>query len=268
MSGFCFSTNRWYGWVAAPPPTVWLSATPDRAELPAGARPGDAAYEAFLAGGSPEPCPWALDPAEGESATISINYTSGTTGAPKGAVLGHAALAAQTGMLRQAWGWSEADRILHVLPLHHTHGLVNALLCSLASGACCEFLPRFDPAAVWERLASGEITLFMAVPTLYLAATVRVLRSPYDDTPARRLVLAAGFVGIMYAHYTFARPDLEHLAQSIHPLIILGPGRGMELQRQPADPPQAPDLHEPVGQGGHAGAPVLQTADHQPHRRP
>ena len=108
--------------------------------------------------------PWPT-PAPGKQALIL--YTSGTTGKPKGVLLGHAALAAQTGMLRQAWGWSENDRILHVLPLHHTHGLVNALLCALASGACCEFLPRFEPADVWNRLASGEINLFMAVPTIY-----------------------------------------------------------------------------------------------------
>ena len=66
--------------------------------------------------------------------------------------------------------------------------------------------------------------LFMAVPTLYLLAAVSVVRSPGDDTPGRRLVLAAGFVGVMYAQYTFARPDLEHLAQSFHPLLILVTG--------------------------------------------
>jgi hypothetical protein len=66
--------------------------------------------------------------------------------------------------------------------------------------------------------------LFLAVPTLYLLAAVSVVRSPGDDTPGRRLVLAAGFVGVMYAQYTFARPDIEHLAQSFHPLVILVTG--------------------------------------------
>lgn len=125
-----------------------------------------------------EAAPWPT-PAPGRLALIL--YTSGTTGPPKGAVLSHNALAAQTGMLRQAWGWTESDRILHVLPLHHTHGLVNALLCPLASGACCEFLPRFDPAAAWERLASGDITLFMAVPTIYHRLIEHWRRQPESE---------------------------------------------------------------------------------------
>ena len=96
-----------------------------------------------------------------------ILYTSGSTGIPKGVVLSHANLEAQIKTLCSAWGWARSDRILHTLPLHHTHGLVNALLCSLWTGAVCEFLPRFETAAVWTRLASGEITLFMGVPTMY-----------------------------------------------------------------------------------------------------
>lgn len=103
-------------------------------------------------------------PAPGDGALVL--YTSGTTGRPKGVLSTHANLAAQCRALVSAWGWSRDDRILHVLPLHHVHGVVNALCCALWSGATCEF---GDPApvAVWERLASGEITLFMAVPTVY-----------------------------------------------------------------------------------------------------
>jgi malonyl-CoA/methylmalonyl-CoA synthetase len=93
-------------------------------------------------------------------------YTSGTTGHPKGVVTTHANLEAQITTLVDAWEWASHDRILHVLPLHHIHGIVNALCCALWAGACCEFSPP-DPAAVWERLATGEITVFMGVPTVY-----------------------------------------------------------------------------------------------------
>ncbi len=112
-----------------------------------------------------------------------ILYTSGSTGTPKGVVLSHANLEAQIKMLCSAWNWARSDRILHTLPLHHTHGLVNALLCSLWTGAVCEFLPRFETAEVWRRLASGEITLFMGVPTMYakLISDWKALARPEQD---------------------------------------------------------------------------------------
>ena len=46
-------------------------------------------------------------------------------------VISHSALAAQTSCLVAAWAWTSADTLLHVLPLHHTHGIVNCLLCPL-----------------------------------------------------------------------------------------------------------------------------------------
>lgn len=97
-----------------------------------------------------------------------ILYTSGTTSRPKGVVTTHANIAAQIATLVDAWEWSPADRILLCLPLHHVHGIINVLSCALWSGAVCEMLPRFDAEVVWERLSSGELTLFMAVPTIYV----------------------------------------------------------------------------------------------------
>lgn len=94
-------------------------------------------------------------------------YTSGTTSRPKGAVLTFGNLNFQTSTLCDAWGWTEDDRTLNVLPLHHVHGLINILCCSLVAGACCELLTSFDAEKTWERLASGRITVFMAVPTIY-----------------------------------------------------------------------------------------------------
>ena len=94
-------------------------------------------------------------------------YTSGTTSRPKGVVISHDNLNAQVDCLVEAWGWSSDDHILHVLPLHHVHGLVNALACPLAVGATCEFR-TFNADDVWQRwVDEGPLNLFMAVPTIY-----------------------------------------------------------------------------------------------------
>lgn len=107
------------------------------------------------------------DPDVGLDDRALMVYTSGTTGRPKGVVTTHANIEAQVRSLVEAWEWTEEDRILHVLPLHHVHGIVNALSCALWSGASCHILPDFDARAVWERFAEDELSLFMAVPTIY-----------------------------------------------------------------------------------------------------
>ncbi len=96
-----------------------------------------------------------------------IIYTSGTTGKPKGAVTTHQQIQSQITTLVSAWEWKPEDHVLHVLPLHHVHGIVNVLLCALWSGATCEILQRFDADTVWNRMAQGDLTLFMGVPTIY-----------------------------------------------------------------------------------------------------
>ncbi len=96
-----------------------------------------------------------------------IVYTSGTTSKPKGVVTTHANTQAQVDALVDAWQWTADDHILHVLPLHHVHGIINVLSCAMSVGAKCEFLHPFDVDKVWQRFADGGLTLFMAVPTIY-----------------------------------------------------------------------------------------------------
>jgi malonyl-CoA/methylmalonyl-CoA synthetase len=98
-------------------------------------------------------------------------YTSGTTGRPKGVVHTHASIAAQIRGMVDAWAWNAGDHILCTLPLHHVHGIVNVLLTALWSGAQCDVLPGFDAGEIWRRITSDDLTLFMAVPTIYLRLT-------------------------------------------------------------------------------------------------
>ncbi|XP_034385332.1 malonate--CoA ligase ACSF3, mitochondrial isoform X1 [Cyclopterus lumpus] len=97
-------------------------------------------------------------------------YTSGTTGRPKGVLHTHRSIHAMVQCLLSEWAWSRDDVILHTLPLHHVHGIVNKLLCPLWVGATCIMLPDFQPQKVWEMLLSSKaplVNVFMAVPTIY-----------------------------------------------------------------------------------------------------
>ncbi|MDE0231410.1 MAG: AMP-binding protein [bacterium] len=101
-----------------------------------------------------------------------ILYTSGTTGAPRGAVLTHQALAANALALCRAWDFRPEDVLVHALPLFHTHGLFVALHCALLSGASILFMTAFDTGTairLWRRA-----TVFMGVPTQY----TRLLSDP------------------------------------------------------------------------------------------
>ena len=139
---------------------------PSAARLAAAAGPGVTVVEVDDEGTGPEHGQAGWIPSTMERPALMI-HTSGTTGRPKGVVHTHGSVAAQVDALLSAWKWSADDRILLVLPLNHVHGIVNVTLCALAAGACCEAPGGFDAVHVWERLASGDPTLFMAVPTIY-----------------------------------------------------------------------------------------------------
>ncbi|WP_136068089.1 malonate--CoA ligase [Modicisalibacter radicis] len=95
----------------------------------------------------------------------AILYTSGTTGRSKGAMLTHRNLASNAASLVEAWRFSEADRLIHALPIFHTHGLFVACNVVLMAGASLLFLPRFDVDTIIEELPNG--TTMMGVPTFY-----------------------------------------------------------------------------------------------------
>jgi malonyl-CoA/methylmalonyl-CoA synthetase len=115
-----------------------------------------------------------LDGADPHDSAL-VAYTSGTTGSPKGAVLTHANVLANSESVARTWRWDPSDRLVHALPIFHGHGLCVALYTSLLVGASVVLLDRFDVDGVLEACADHDATLFFGVPTMYhrLAASPR-----------------------------------------------------------------------------------------------
>ncbi|WP_018917104.1 malonate--CoA ligase [Vreelandella zhanjiangensis] len=101
----------------------------------------------------------------GENDLAAILYTSGTTGRSKGAMLTHRNLASNAETLVTTWHFSAEDRLIHALPIFHTHGLFVACNVVLMAGASMLFLPKFDADIIFEELPHGSV--MMGVPTFY-----------------------------------------------------------------------------------------------------
>lgn len=102
----------------------------------------------------------------------ALLYTSGTTGRSKGAMLSHRNLAVNADVLHRYWQFRPGDRLLHMLPIFHVHGLFVAIHCSLLNGTPMFFEPKFDAKRALALLP--RTTVFMGVPTYY----VRLLAEP------------------------------------------------------------------------------------------
>ncbi|MEL7178616.1 MAG: malonyl-CoA synthase [Pseudomonadota bacterium] len=95
----------------------------------------------------------------------ALLYTSGTTGRSKGAMLSHKNLLSNAESLTDLWQITKDDRLIHALPIFHTHGLFVALNTALLAGARVRFMAAFDLDQVIAELPAS--TLLMGVPTFY-----------------------------------------------------------------------------------------------------
>jgi malonyl-CoA/methylmalonyl-CoA synthetase len=124
--------------------------------------------------------PDAADKAPDDFATVprgpddlaGLLYTSGTTGRSKGAMMTHRNLLSNAQALTDLWRITAQDRLIHALPIFHTHGLFVALNTSLLAGAAVRFMAGFQPDAVIAELPQS--TQMMGVPTFY----TRLLADP------------------------------------------------------------------------------------------
>jgi malonyl-CoA/methylmalonyl-CoA synthetase len=139
------------------------------------------------------PCRW--------DDVVAILYTSGTTGRSKGAMLSHGNLASNALALVDVWRFSSADRLIHALPVYHTHGLFTAFNTLLLSGGQILFRRKFEADDVMVLMP--QATSLMGVPTFY----TRLLRHPglsAEATAHMRLFISGSAPLLAETHKAFA----------------------------------------------------------------
>jgi long-chain acyl-CoA synthetase len=97
----------------------------------------------------------------------ALIYTSGTTGTPKGVMLSHANLTALVAALAPLFPLAKGDRVLSVLPLHHTFELTCGMLLPLSRGARIVYLDELTAERLEHGLEAGRITAMIGVPALW-----------------------------------------------------------------------------------------------------
>ncbi len=142
------------------------------------------------------------DVPRGADDLAAILYTSGTTGRSKGAMLTCRNLASNASTLKDYWRFTEADVLLHALPIFHTHGLFTASNTLLAAGGSMLFLPRFDIESVIRLLPRA--TAMMGVPTFY-TRLLSDLRFTRDLTSHMRLFTSGSAPLLAETHREFAQ---------------------------------------------------------------
>ena len=101
---------------------------------------------------------------------INIQYTSGTTGFPKGATLSHANILNNGYFVAEGCGYTEADRVCIPVPFYHCFGMVMGNLGCTTHGACM-VIPEaaFDPEATLRAVQDERCTSLYGVPTMFIA---------------------------------------------------------------------------------------------------
>ncbi|GJM21602.1 MAG: AMP-binding protein [Planctomycetota bacterium] len=122
---------------------------------------------------------------------VNIQYTSGTTGFPKGVMLSHRNLLSSAVSLAEMIRVTDRDRTLLMVPLFHCFGCVVAVLGSHVRGAALCVLPGFDPEHALRLVHEERCSVIHGVPTMYSAMLAHPERARFDTT-SLRTGLAAG----------------------------------------------------------------------------
>ncbi|HLZ24700.1 MAG TPA: AMP-binding protein [Ktedonobacterales bacterium] len=143
---------------------------------------------------------------------INIQYTSGTTGNPKGATLSHHNILNNGYFVTRLQGFSEQDRLCIPVPLYHCFGMVMGNLGCLAYGATMVYPSEaFEPGAVLETVQAERCTALYGVPTMFIAELALPNFDTYDLTSLRTGVMAGSPCPVEIMRQTISRMNMREV---------------------------------------------------------
>ncbi len=143
---------------------------------------------------------------------INIQYTSGTTGLPKGATLSHRNILNNGYLVGEGCGYDETDRICIPVPFYHCFGMVMGNLAALTHGACT-VIPSgiFDPGASLTAVASERCTSLYGVPTMFIAELGHPDFASFDLSSLRTGIMAGSICPMEVMKRVIAEMHMEEV---------------------------------------------------------
>jgi fatty-acyl-CoA synthase len=178
---------------------VYLGSNAWEGLVEAGRRGDPAALEAASANLSPD------DP-------INIQYTSGTTGFPKGATLSHHNILNNGYFVGELCGYTEVDRVCIPVPFYHCFGMVMGNLGATTHGSCMVIpAPAFDPGATLRAVAAERCTSLYGVPTMFIAELAEDDFAAHDLSSLRTGIMAGSPCPVEVMKQVIERMGMEEV---------------------------------------------------------
>lgn len=141
---------------------------------------------------------------------INIQYTSGTTGFPKGATLSHRNILNDGFLMTENQLWTEQDRVCLPVPFYHCFGMVMGNLGALTHGSCTVIpAPAFDPVITLDAVENEKCTALYGVPTMFIAMLAELDKQPRDLSSLRTGVIAGSTAPIEVVKRVIADMHME-----------------------------------------------------------